>query len=160
MAVYRLYNPSQVSASVVISHPSTICCAMAVPMAGLEASATPYDAVQKGGSNSTTNPTTGALTATWGGGDDKLMFWLGQKNTSNTFTIDAGVTEIDRNESSAGASHVRLALIEDNETQTTKDFGDFSGNSGFATIFYNLNAAAAGGSIAAISAGHHLRGLR
>lgn len=155
--VWVLTAPSAVTANVVVVTSSTVSCGIALPYAGVDQT-TPREGSVASGGTSTAPALAGTLT--WGGGADELAMSVVWKDTGITFTPDAGVTSVASTTSGSGASHVGLHLLADYDTETGKVAGALGSSTGWGVIGANLNAAAGGSSIAAISAGYHNQGLR
>lgn len=157
--VWALVNPSASTGSVVYNHTSAFTAALVQPYAGVD-QVTPRDSNGATGGTGTSASLSGTMT--WGGGDDEIVMWTTHRNTSYTFTADAGVTQVGAQvDSGSGSSHARIINCKDFDTETGKVTGAISTSTGWAVIGYNLNAASAGGSaIAAISQQYHNTGMR
>lgn len=157
--VWALVNPTASTGDVVFTHTSAFTAAKVQPYAGVDQTTTRNSNAASGG---TTTAPTFAATLTWGGGDDILVMWGTNRNTSYTYTVDAGVTQVGvQVDSGSGASHSRVVNCEDFDTETGKVMGAISSSTGWGVIGYNLIAATAGGSsIAPISQQYHNAGMR
>lgn len=155
--VWALVAPSASTGDVVLTHTSAFTAAKAQPYAGVDQT-TPRESNAASGGLSTA-PTFSAELA-WGGGDDEIVMWGTNRNTSYTFTADAGVTQVGvQVDSGVGSSHSRVVNCKDFDTETGKVMGALSTSTGWAVIGYNLNAAGSvGASTAPIVAHYNLQG--
>lgn len=154
---WALVAPSATTADVVFTHSNAFVAARAQPYAGVD-QATPRDTAISSGGAGTSAVLSGTLT--WGGSDDELVLWAAHRNSSYTFTADAGVTQVgSQNSSGTGSSHSNITSLQDSDTETGKVAGALSTSTGWAVIGYNLNAAGSvGASTAPIVAHYNLQG--
>jgi len=153
-----LTAPSATTANVSIVTSSVVSCGTAIPRSVVD-QATPTDTSVSSAGTSTAPALSG--TFDFGGGGDEQGMCVVWRNTTNTFTPDAGVTSVSSTTSGSGSSHVGLALVADYDTETGKVLGSLSGSTGWGVIGVNFNEVAVGGSsIPVISAGYHQQGVR
>lgn len=161
LEVWRLIAPTATTASVVatLSTGSTTCLVMCICASDVN-QVTPNDSTVKDGGASITNAALAGELA-WGGGSDLQLIFASNRDTNKTFTVDGGVTAVTSGTatSGSGSTHLRIVTVTDAETETGKVIGALSAAGAVNVIGMNLNAAGTS-SIAPISAGHMLRGMR
>ena len=160
LEVWRLTNPTATTASVVVTASGTASLSVIASTWEDVPSGSEEDASTKDGSTGSTTANL-AGTITWGGGSDVLFLAVGNRDTSSSWTADAGVSEADVQTSGTGSTHVRTVLLTDTDTETGKVLGTFGSSVAYNIIGFNINSVSVGGSaIAAISSGYHQQGLR
>lgn len=159
LEVWRLTAPSVTTASVVVTADLSGSIAVIVSTWDTVDQATPEDATTKDGN---TGSATASLagTLTWGGGSDVLYLAVGNRDTTSSWTADAGVTQREIRDTGSSSTASRTVLLTDANTETGKVLGAFGSSPAWNAIGFNINAASGGGSsIAAIVSGYQQRGM-
>lgn len=149
--VLEIASPSAGSGTVTVNWTTSCFAACVVVVVSGAASGASYRDTSAKASGNSTAPTVTITSET----NDLALAFMGNKNTTPTFTADASpVSEVTRATSSSGASHVRCVLLTETGAASTSPSGTIGSSALWSMIGANVNLAAAGSGLGSL-----LRGL-